>query len=148
MASSRTSVAKTIRARTTEKGGGWAGSARDPERDPNKVVDDRQKLAGLRKAFGDAHRGDIEGATPLWYYILREAELYGTMRKSGDRFGGQHLGPVGSRIVAETFVGLLWMDQNSFLHSQTPFRPVLGLAGPLAAGASFTLADLVRYALD
>jgi len=36
--------------------------------------------------------------TPLWYYILREARL---------RHDGNSLGPVGSRILAETFVGLI-----------------------------------------
>lgn len=35
--------------------------------------------------------------TPLWFYILREAALA----------GGLHLGPVGSRIMVETFVGLI-----------------------------------------
>ena len=123
----------------------WSGSQRDPARDLTKVDDDRKTLATRRKAFGDANHAALAGETPLWYYILREAELFGTMRALGDPFGGQHLGPVGSRIVAETFVGLLWMDQTSFLHAQTPFRPVLGLAQPLAAGAKFTLADLIRY---
>ena len=36
--------------------------------------------------------------TPLWYYILREAKFLAD---------GQHLGPVGSTLVAETFVGLI-----------------------------------------
>ena len=36
--------------------------------------------------------------TPLWYYILREAKV---------RHDGNFLGPVGSRIVAEVFVGLI-----------------------------------------
>jgi hypothetical protein len=39
--------------------------------------------------------------TPLWYYILREADV----RQAGDR-----LGPVGSRIVGEVLVGLLDLD--------------------------------------
>ncbi|WP_174279039.1 peroxidase family protein [Sphingomonas bacterium] len=126
----------------------WSGSQRDPARDLAKVDDDRKTLATRRKKFGDDNHAAIAGATPLWYYILREAELFGTMRAPNDPFGGQHLGPVGSRIVAETFVGLLWMDQTSFLHSQTPFRPVLGLPKPLPASERFTLADLIRYALS
>ncbi len=36
--------------------------------------------------------------TPLWYYILREAKV---------KHDGNKLGPVGSRIVAEVFVGLI-----------------------------------------
>lgn len=86
--------------------------------------------------------GELTGRTPLWFYILREAEWYGTtLTSDGDIFGGQHLGPVGSRIVAETFVGLLWYDQRSFLRRSVPFRPSIP-----KAGAEFTLADLVRYA--
>ena len=40
----------------------------------------------------------FDEATPLWYYILREAMV---------QAGGNHLGAVGSRIVAETLVGLI-----------------------------------------
>lgn len=40
----------------------------------------------------------FDQATPLWYYILREAMVHGN---------GNHLGVIGSRIVAETFVGLI-----------------------------------------
>ncbi|HEX3082970.1 MAG TPA: heme peroxidase family protein [Pyrinomonadaceae bacterium] len=45
------------------------------------------------------------GKTPLWFYILKEAELS----------GGNHLGRVGSRIVAETLVGLIKNSQYSIL---------------------------------
>ena len=41
--------------------------------------------------------------TPLWFYILREAEM--TPNKDG--LLGAELGPVGGRIVAEVFVDLL-----------------------------------------
>ncbi|HWM24928.1 MAG TPA: peroxidase family protein [Chthoniobacterales bacterium] len=44
--------------------------------------------------------------TPLWYYILLEAQLEG---------GGADLGTVGSRIVAEVIEGCLRSDRNSFL---------------------------------
>jgi hypothetical protein len=46
-----------------------------------------------------------EGETPLWFYILKEAEL---------RAGGRHLGPVGGRIVAEVMVTVLDRDPTSF----------------------------------
>jgi hypothetical protein len=39
--------------------------------------------------------------TPLWFYILREAEMTS---------GGAELGPVGGGIVAEVFVDLLRVD--------------------------------------
>jgi hypothetical protein len=44
--------------------------------------------------------------TPLWFYILREAEAT----------EGDTLGPLGSRIVAETLVGLAVQDGQSFWH--------------------------------
>jgi hypothetical protein len=44
------------------------------------------------------------GDTPLWYYILREAAV---------TTGGDRLGPVGGRIVAEVIVTLLDRDSNS-----------------------------------
>jgi hypothetical protein len=46
--------------------------------------------------------------TPLWYYVLKEAEVCSE---------GVHLGPVGSRILAETFVGLIEGSQNSILRT-------------------------------
>lgn len=92
------------------------------------------------------HRAELEGRTPLWYYVLREAEYYGIERRPRDperRLGGQHLGPVGSRTLAETFLGLLWFDPTSFLHHPSGFRPVL----PARVRGRFDLADLLTYAL-
>lgn len=41
--------------------------------------------------------GEFHMKTPLWFYLLREAEIA----------GGNHLGRVGSRIVLETFLALI-----------------------------------------
>jgi hypothetical protein len=71
--------------------------------------------------------------TPLWYYVLREAAVLG---------GGNQLGPVGGRIVAETFVRLLKRDASSFLNLSGGFTPML----PSAAVGTFTVADLVTFA--
>ncbi|HEY9465559.1 MAG TPA: heme peroxidase family protein, partial [Vicinamibacterales bacterium] len=54
---------------------------------------------GELTAFG----AGFERSTPLWYYILKEAELA----------GGTHLAGVGARIVAEVFIGLLQLDDDS-----------------------------------
>ena len=43
-----------------------------------------------------------KGEAPLWFYILKEAEL--------PPYNGKRLGPVGGRIVAEVLVGLLQRD--------------------------------------
>ena len=48
------------------------------------------------------------GETPLWYYILREADAC---------TGGHRLGPVGGRIVTEVLVGLVDADATSFRQS-------------------------------
>jgi hypothetical protein len=54
------------------------------------------------------------GETPLWYYILREADVCTT---------GHRLGPVGGRIVTEVLVGLIDADATSFRRSQQDWRP-------------------------
>jgi hypothetical protein len=57
--------------------------------------------------------------TPLWYYVLREADV---------RSGGNRLGPVGGRIVGEVLIGLL--DPSSVRHAPaewSPIRPLIDL---------------------
>ncbi|HBB89319.1 MAG TPA: hypothetical protein DC047_17070 [Blastocatellia bacterium] len=71
--------------------------------------------------------------TPLWYYVLREAAVLG---------GGNQLGPVGGRIVAETFVRILKRDASSYLNVSGGFTPIL----PSATPGNFTVADLVAFA--
>jgi hypothetical protein len=71
--------------------------------------------------------------TPLWYYVLREAAVLG---------GGSQLGPVGGRIVAETFVRILKRDASSYLNVPGGFTPIL----PSTTAGDFTAADLVRFA--
>jgi Animal haem peroxidase len=70
--------------------------------------------------------------TPLWFYILSEAERDGS--------DGERLGPVGGRIVAEVLIGLLVADPQSYLSRQPDWQPDLG------AGGAFAMADLVRIA--
>lgn len=71
-------------------------------------------------------------STPLWFYILREAEK---------RARGEHLGPVGGRLVAEVIIGLLEADSQSYLAQVPGWRPTLG-----AQPGTFTMADLLRFA--
>ena len=54
-----------------------------------------------------------QGETPLWYYILREADAC---------TGGHRLGPVGGRIVTEVLVGLVDADATSF-RQNSDWRP-------------------------
>jgi hypothetical protein len=77
----------------------------------------------------------LADATPLWYYILKEAEQLGN---------GLRLGPVGSNIVAETFLGIVHGDHDSFLWQRSNWQPEL----PAATPGTFTVADLVRFVND
>jgi hypothetical protein len=52
-------------------------------------------------------------STPLWYYILREAMV---------QTEGNHLGKVGSRIVAETFIGLIQNSSINVIDEQPELR--------------------------
>jgi hypothetical protein len=65
-----------------------------------------------------------KGETPLWYYVLREADAC---------TGGHRLGPVGGRIVAEVLVGLIDADTTSFRKSGSEWRPQKTLAGLLTS---------------
>ena len=84
-------------------------------------------------------------STPLWYYILAEAAAMA---------GGEHLGPVGGRIVTETLIGLLRTDPTSYLSVHPRFRPFLGAdlkLGPtlnpgISGNRSYTRAHFLHYA--
>jgi hypothetical protein len=61
-------------------------------------------VLGSGPAGGALASGGMTEKTPLWYYILREAEVT----------QGDTLGPLGSRLVAETLVGLIIQDDQSY----------------------------------
>lgn len=75
---------------------------------------------------------DSTGPIYLWYYLLKEAEVHGE---------GRHLGPVGTRIVAETLIGLIDADPHSYRSTAPAWQPTLG-----GRGGRFTIADLLRFA--
>ena len=93
----------------------------------------QQGLPSDEVAVLNASGGLLLRRTPLWYYVLREAALLN---------GGEQLGPVGSRIVAGTFVRILKRDATSYLNVSGGFTPSL----PAAMPGSFTFADLVNFA--
>jgi hypothetical protein len=83
-------------------------------------------------ALLNANGGILLNRTPLWYYVLREAMVLK---------GGDELGPVGGRIVAETFVRMLKRDGDSFMNV-AGFAPSL----PSSSPGTFTIADLLEFA--
>jgi Animal haem peroxidase len=74
----------------------------------------------------------FQSSTPLWYYVLKEAEVVAD---------GLHLGPVGGRIVAEVLIGLLQSDPASYLVQKPKWTPTL--ASP---GSSFRMKDFLTFA--
>jgi hypothetical protein len=93
-----------------------------------------QDVARLMKAPVLAG-GDLDAPdpAPLWFYILKEAELSG---------GGTCLGPVGGRIVGEILLGLLRGDVHSFANVDPTWTPTV----PDADGdGRITMADLVAF---
>ncbi|MBV9365647.1 MAG: hypothetical protein JO286_10290 [Solirubrobacterales bacterium] len=56
------------------------------------------------------------GETPLWLYVLRESAV---------RRGGDRLGAVGGRIVAEVLVGIIGRDPESYLALDPDWIPTL-----------------------
>jgi Animal haem peroxidase len=78
--------------------------------------------------------------TPAWYYILKESEV---------RAGGDSLGEVGSRIIAETFIGLILNDPTSYLNQPmsngTRWNPSKGVKFP-NGGEIRVIGDFLRFA--
>ena len=105
------------------------GSCRPGRASPGRWVSRRspRPTSGTRGA-----RRRLRRSTPLWYYVLKEAELVAD---------GLHLGPVGGRIVAEVFIGLLQTDPGSYLATNPRWRPTL----PSKSG-SFHMTDFLTFA--
>jgi len=88
----------------------------------------------------------FKGNCPLWTYILAEAMQFKedvvipVKENDGSptiTITTPRLGPVGGRLVAEVFLGLLAGDKTSYLNLDPTFSP----------GDGYGLKDLVAYAL-
>jgi hypothetical protein len=85
----------------------------------------------------------FKGKCPLWTYILAEAfntrtqvNLPVTEKK---HISTPQLGPVGGRIVAEVFLGLMFGDRDSLFNINPSWTPTIK--------SPFNLKDFVNYAL-
>ena len=97
------------------------------ERDILKGRNGGARLGRLSRADREA----VATRTPLWFYILREAELHGGV-----------LNGVGAQIVAETFHRAIQGSRESIVRD-TAWRPTLG-----PDGSTFRMADLLLHAYD
>lgn len=75
-------------------------------------------------------------STPLWFYVLSEAQR---------QHDGLQLGDVGADIVGRVFIGLLQLDRDSYFAEAPRSRPTLpdrfgNVTGP------FTIPDLLTFA--
>jgi hypothetical protein len=100
-----------------------------------QVVAKHMRLPALQRAdladlagFGVG----LDKATPLWLYVLREADVVNQ---------GLFLGPVGGRIVAQVMLDLMRADPTSYLAAQPGWAPTLG-----ATGGVYTMANFLTFA--
>jgi Animal haem peroxidase len=113
-------------------------AARNLQRSLTMQVPSGQRVAKAMKLpllasadLDDLKTFNLNERTPLWFYVLREAEV------TSD---GERLGPVGGRIVAEVIVGLIKGDRQSYLRQDPDWIPTYG------SGGSFTTVDLLNAA--
>ncbi len=76
----------------------------------------------IKNAYGEVtnqgnilRQANLSFETPLWYYILKESEVFQN---------GNTLGPTGSHIIAETIYAALLSDVTSYLHKRDRSPPV------------------------
>ena len=90
-------------------------------------------------SIADIAQGAFKGKAPLWYYLLAEGAHEWADKGNGQ--AGVQLGRAGSRLVVETFVGMLMADGHSVLRQAPGWYPALGKQ------VGFDMPDLVKYAI-
>lgn len=126
------------------------------------VLSDEELKIGKANADGFEDNKSIleagnsfKGNAPLWFYILAEA-LHEVEKKAMAIQDPDpkkqaalrnaipvQLGPVGGRIVAEVFIGLLLGDSHSFLSQEPDWTPEPAFCRP---DGTFTMIDLLNQA--
>ncbi len=79
----------------------------------------------------NSNGGILLNKTPLWYYVLREASVLNN---------GDTLGPLGAKIVADTFIRILKRDSESYLNKLGGFTPFM----PSDVLGDFTVTDIIK----
>jgi hypothetical protein len=91
---------------------------------PDEICKADRAEAGVFNAYPELHT-----LTPLWFYMLREAEI---------KACGRHLGPFGGRIVMETIHAAIEASDISILDGKK-------WAPSFATRGHFTFADMVAF---
>jgi hypothetical protein len=115
----------------------------DAEIKIGKFTGDKTDIVTTIDKVGD---GSFVGNCPLWTYVLAETvESTVTVKTlEGDKpIKTRKLGPVGGRIVAETFVGLLLADSSSYANLDPLWEPTT-----LKDKGVFGLRELIKRALE
>ena len=116
----------------------WRDAGNLPDETDGPDPDGSKTIRANRAKLLDTYPSLSDNA-PLWYYILREAEICSL---DADKIGGVHLGDVGGRIVAEVFMGLLMKDDQSYWNLHRTWVPSNSAGQPKA---DFTMVDLVAF---
>ena len=100
------------------------------------VISPGDVMANSQATAGKSIPG-FDTGTPLWFYVLAESEIA----------GGTRLGPVGARIVADVFLGILKADPDGLLHDNSPEHGRWQPMPPIAPSPGvFGIADAVVFA--
>lgn len=117
----------------------------EPLDDQDILIGKATGTASDVKSISDSslNLGAFKKNCPLWTYILAEAIQHQEEVRipvlESVTINTPRLGPVGGRIVAEVFLGLLFGDSNSLLSLRPNWVP--------EGGANYGLKDFVKYAL-
>jgi hypothetical protein len=131
----------------TSNEGGPAVALHGAKLTPNEVAPPHAHHLFLHDAIPDTNPPQPVFKTPLWYNIIKEAELQG---------GDQTLGAVGSRLVSEVVAGAIFYDTESVYFNPnyaTAPDPNAGNVVPVAANwtsaitgtNNVTLRNLIGY---
>ena len=83
-----------------------------------KLTEDELKQGNSPAVNAALEEGGFLDNTPLWFYVLKEAEI----KEDGNR-----LGELGSRLVVETQIGIMKNDKKSFLNESNGWDPSEGI---------------------
>ncbi len=86
----------------------------------------------------------FKGNAPLWFYVLAEARHF-SFKSNKEKDDNAHfqLGPVGGRIVAEVFIGLLVGDVHSYLFQNPGWKP----RADFMTNGAFKMIDLLKQSV-